>query len=124
MYSRRIKSKLQIFCFFSYYTLISGNYTVSATIYHEINDETESATVIVENPIREYWVSTNSPIIYPQSTELVMTLNFSGDPLPEDVNITEPRYPSNVLCDIDYGDGILGNEITLLQLFHNVKVWF
>ena len=65
----------------------------------------------MENPIREFDVFTNSPIPYTQDTELVMTFNFSGDPLPEDtINMTDPRFPTDVYCDIDYGDGTLGNN--------------
>ena len=97
---------------------ILGNYTIFATLYHEINEETTSATVIVENPIRDFDVYTNSPILHGADTVSIVTLNFSGDPLPEDVNITDPRFPTGVFCDIDYGDGILGMRKLVITKKH------
>ena len=81
-----------MFCF-----ILSGNFTVTGTVYHELNDVSASTTVIVEYPIASVDVFAFSPLHYPFETQLELHINF-----------TSADVPTDVFLDIDYGDDQIG----------------
>ncbi|XP_030853074.1 uncharacterized protein LOC100892682 [Strongylocentrotus purpuratus] len=74
-----------------------GNYTLRATMYHEINEASEYTTIIVENPITTLDIFLNAPLHYPLEDTLQMYVNYTSDGIPTDIH-----------GDIDYGDGAIG----------------
>ncbi|XP_072177058.1 polycystin-1-like protein 2 [Diadema setosum] len=79
-----------------------GNFTVTGTVYHELNDVSASTTVIVEYPITSVDVFAFSPLHFPFETQLELHINF-----------TSANVPTDVFLDIDYGDDQIDYDLPI-----------
>ncbi|XP_072050242.1 polycystin-1-like [Amphiura filiformis] len=71
-----------------------GMNTINATVYNDLNYAVATTTILVEHPIKQVTLTSDSPMRYPDNT-----INF-------DLVIEDLPLPSAVTYDIAYGDGL------------------